>query len=73
MALGQVVTQIVGRVDTVCDMKQVYTRTTLKSKDVTIHVLTKCLELINIESKKFSNADVRYSTRKASKELQFNI
>ena len=29
MALGQVVTKIVGHVDTVWDMKQVYTRTTL--------------------------------------------
>ena len=35
MALGQVVTQIVGHVDTVWDMKQVYIRTTLNSKYVT--------------------------------------
>ena len=37
MALGQVVTKIVGHVDTVWETKQVYTRTTLKSKYVTIH------------------------------------
>ena len=36
MTLGQVVTKIVGHVDTVWDMKQVYTRTTLKLKYVTI-------------------------------------
>ena len=39
MALGQVVTQIVGHVDTVFETKQVYTRITLKSKYVTIHGL----------------------------------
>ena len=32
MALGQVVTNIAGHVDTVWDAKQVYTRTTLESK-----------------------------------------
>ena len=32
MALGQVVTNIVGHVDTVWETKQVHTRTTLKSK-----------------------------------------
>ena len=37
MALGQVVTQIVGHVDTVWDTKQVYTIITLKPKYVTIH------------------------------------
>ena len=37
MALGQVVTTIVGHVDTVWETKQVYTRMTLKSKYVTIH------------------------------------
>ena len=37
MALGQVVTNIVGHVDTVWETKQVHTRTTLKSKYVTIH------------------------------------
>ena len=37
MALGQVVTKIVGHVDTVWETKQVYTRITLKSKYVTIH------------------------------------
>ena len=36
MALGQVVTNIVGHVYTVWDMKQVYTRTTLNSKYVII-------------------------------------
>ena len=36
MALGQVVTKIVGHGDTVWDMKQMYTRTTLNSKYVTI-------------------------------------
>ena len=36
MALGQVVTKIMGHVDTVWDMKQMYTRTTLNSKYVTI-------------------------------------
>ena len=34
MALGQVVTNIVGHVDTVLETKQVHTRTTLKSKYV---------------------------------------
>ena len=37
MALRQVVTKIVGHVDTVWDTNQVYTRTILKSKYVTIH------------------------------------
>ncbi len=37
MALGQVVTNIVGHVDTVRDTKHVYTKTTLKSKYVTIY------------------------------------
>ena len=37
MALGQVVTKIVGHVDTVWETKQVYARITLKSKYVTIH------------------------------------
>ena len=37
MALGQVVTKIVGHVDTVWETKQVYTRITLTSKCVTIH------------------------------------
>ena len=37
MALGQVVTNIVGHVDTVWETKQVHTRTALKSKYVTIH------------------------------------
>ena len=37
MAMGKVVTKIVGHVDTVWETKHVYTRITLKSKDVTIH------------------------------------
>ena len=37
MALGQVVTKIVGHVDPVWEMKQVYTRITLKPKYITIH------------------------------------
>ena len=37
MASGQVVTKIVGHVDTVWETKQVYIRITLKSKYVTIH------------------------------------
>ena len=37
MALGQVVTKIVGHVDTVWETKQTYTRMTLKSNYVTIH------------------------------------
>ena len=37
MALGQVVTKIVGHVDTAWETTQVYTRITLKSKYVTIH------------------------------------
>ena len=37
MALWQVVTKLVGHVDTVWDTKQVYIGTTLKSKYVTIH------------------------------------
>ena len=37
MALGQVVTKIVGHVDTVWETKQVYTRIKLKSKYVTFH------------------------------------
>ena len=37
MALGQVVTNIVGHVDTVLETKQVHTRTTLKSKYVATH------------------------------------
>ena len=42
MALGQVVTKIVGHVDTVWETKQVYTRITLKSKYVTIHGVNRC-------------------------------
>ena len=37
IALGQVVTKIVGHVDTVWKTKQVHTRITLQSKYVTIH------------------------------------
>ena len=42
MALGQVVTKIVGHVDTVWETKQVYTRITIKSK----YVRSKSLELM---------------------------
>ena len=42
MALGQVVTKIVGHVDTAWETKQVYTRITLKLKYVTIHVVNRC-------------------------------
>ena len=45
MALGQVVTKIVGHVDTVWETKQVYTRITLKSKYVTIHGVKRCNSL----------------------------
>ena len=37
MVLGQVITNIVGHVDALWDTKQVYIRTTLKSKYVTVH------------------------------------
>ena len=37
MASGQVVTNIVGHVDTIWDTKQVYVRKTIKSKYVTIY------------------------------------
>ena len=40
IALGQVVTKIVGHVGTVWETKQVYTRITLKSKYVTTHVVS---------------------------------
>ena len=45
MALGQVVTKIVGHVDTVWETKQVYTSITLKSKYVTIHDVNRCNSL----------------------------
>ena len=45
MALGQVVTNIVGHVDTVWESKQVHTRTTLKSNYVTIHGVNGCTSL----------------------------
>ena len=53
MALGQVVTNIVGHVDTVWETKQVHTRTTLKSKYVTIHGVNRWNSLS--QPKKFSN------------------
>ena len=55
MALGQVVTNIVGHVDTVWETKQVHTRTTLKSKYVTIHGVNRWNSLS--QPKKFSNVD----------------
>ena len=45
MALGQVVTKIVGHVDTVWETKLVYTRITLKSIYVTIHGINRCNSL----------------------------
>ena len=53
MALGQVVTNIVGHVDTVWETKQVHTRTTLKSKYVTIHGVNRWNSLS--QPKTFSN------------------
>ena len=53
MALGQVVTNIVGHVDTVWESKQVHTRTTLKSQYVTIHGVNRWNSLS--QPKKFSN------------------
>ena len=53
MALGQVVTNIVGHVDIAWETKQVHTRTTLKSKYVTIHGVNRWNSLT--QSKKFSN------------------
>ena len=53
MALGQVVTNIVGHVDTVWETKQVHTRTTLKSKYVPIHGVKRYNSLS--QPKKFSD------------------
>ena len=53
MALGQVVTNIVGHVDTVWETKQVHTRTTLKSKYVIIHGVNRWNSLS--QPKTFSN------------------
>ena len=53
MGLGQVVTNIVGHVDTVWETKQVHTRTTLKSRYVTIHGVSGCTSLS--QPKKFIN------------------
>ena len=55
MALGQVVTKIVGHVDTACDMKQVYSIPEKNIKVKICNILSKWLELIKIEPKKFSN------------------
>ena len=53
IALGQVVTTIVGQVDTVWETKQVYTRITLKSKDVTNHRVNRWNSLkVNLRSLK---------------------
>ena len=47
-------------------MKQMYTRTTLKSKYVNMY-MSKWFDLVTIQSKKANNvADLRNSTRKAS-------
>ena len=53
MALGQVVTHIVGHVDTPWETQQVHTRTTSKSKYVTIHGVNRWYSLS--QPKKFSN------------------
>ena len=53
MALGQVVTNIVGQVDTVWKTKQVHTRITLNSTNVTIHGVHRWNSLS--QPKKFSN------------------
>ena len=53
MALGQVVTKIVGHVDTVWETKQVYARISLKSK-ICNYSWSKSLELIKRQPKKFS-------------------
>ena len=45
MTLGQVVTKIVGHVDTAWETKQVYARITLKSKYVTIRGVNNCNSL----------------------------
>ena len=45
MALGQVVTNIVGHVDIIWQSEQVHTRTTVKSKYVTIHGVNGCTSL----------------------------
>ena len=53
MAMGQVVTNTVGHVDTVWETKQVHTRPTLKSKYVTMHGVNRWNALS--QPKKFSN------------------
>ena len=53
MALGQVVTKLVGHVDTVWDTTQVYTITTLKSNYENIHGVNRWNSLkVNLSFKK---------------------
>ena len=66
IALGQVVTQIVGHVDTVWD-----TTTSVYQNNIKVNICnysgSNALELITIQSKKFNNvADLRNNTIKAS-------
>ena len=59
VALGQVVTNIAGHVDTVdtvWETKQEHTRTTLKSKYVTIHGVNRWNSLS--QPKKYNNVDL---------------
>ena len=61
MALGQVVTKIVGHVDTVWETKQVYTRITLKSKYVTVHGINRCNSLkVNLRNLVSSGITIQY-------------
>ena len=66
IALGQVVTEIVGQVDTVWETKQVYTRTTLKSKYVTIHRVNRWNSLKVNLGNSVMLLDSRNSTSKGS-------
>ena len=66
MALGQVVTKIVGHVDTVWETKQVYTRIALKSKYVTIHRVNRWNSLKVNLGNSVMLLDSRNSTSKGS-------
>ena len=59
MALGQVVTKIVGHVDTIWETKQVYTRIRLKSKYVTIHGVNRFNSLkVNLRNSVYSGITI---------------
>ena len=61
MALGQVVTKIVGHVDTVFETKEVYTRITLNSKNVTIHGVNRWNSLkVNLRNSVSSRITIYY-------------